>query len=64
MSKSGGNLIFNEEEFENNIDLGDINIDLSDKMQELKKTTITKDKADNMEVKYHGVVIPIRNEKI
>ena len=64
MSKTGGNLIFNEEEFENNIDLGDINIDLSDKMQELKNTTTTKDSADTMEVKYHGVVIPVKNEKI
>lgn len=64
MSKSGGQLIFNEEEFENNTDLGDINIDLSDKMEELKKTNLTKDSSDNMEVKYHGFVIPVKNEKI
>jgi hypothetical protein len=64
MSKSGGNLIFNEEEFENNVELSDINIDLSDKMEELKKTNLTKDNGDNMEVKYHGIVIPVKNEKI
>lgn len=64
MSKTGGNLIFNEEEFENNTDLGDINIDLSDKMEELKKSNLTKDNADNMEVKYHGITIPVKNDKI
>lgn len=64
MSKSGGQLIFNEEEFENNTDLSDINIDLSGRMEELTKTNLNRDSSDNMEVKYHGFVIPVKNEKI
>jgi len=64
LSKSGGNLIFDEEEFEKNVNLGDINIELSDKMEELKKVSNIKETGDNMEIKYHGMQIPIKSEKI
>ncbi len=63
-SKTGGNLIFDEEGFENNVNLGDMNIELSDKMEELKKETVTKESSDNMEIKYHGMQIPIKSEKV
>lgn len=59
-----GNLIFDEEEFEKNVNLGEINLELSDKMEELKKVTTIKDSNDNLEIKYHGLVIPIKNEKV
>lgn len=42
-----------------------MNIELSDKMEELKKFSSTaKETADTMEIKYHGMQIPIKSEKI
>ena len=41
-----------------------MNIELSGKMEELKKVTTTKESSDNMEIKYHGMQIPIKSEKV
>lgn len=41
-----------------------MNIELSDKMEELKKENTTKESSDNMEIKYHGMQIPIKSEKV
>lgn len=41
-----------------------MNVELSDKMEELKKETTTKESSDNMEIKYHGMQIPIMSEKV
>jgi hypothetical protein len=46
------------------LNLGDINIELSDKMDELRKENTTKESIDNMEINYHGILIPIKSEKV
>ena len=56
-------LILDEEDFEKDLNLRDMNVELNDKMQELKKSSSIKDHGDNLEIKYHGMVIPIKNEK-
>lgn len=33
-------------------------------MEELKKVSTTKESADNIEIKYHGMQIPIKSDKI
>lgn len=33
-------------------------------MEELRKENTTKESSDNMEIKYHGMQIPIKSEKI
>jgi len=41
-----------------------MNIELSDKMEELKKVSTSKESGENMEIKYHGMQIPIKSDKI
>jgi hypothetical protein len=56
-------VIFDEEEFENAVSIDDEN--LIGQMEEIKKMTssVIKD-GDLYEIKYQGIVIPIKNEKL
>ena len=57
-------IIFDEEEFMKNVNVEDI--ELSKQFEEIKKKNIESNasKPDQYEIKYHGMNIPIKNEKL